>query len=434
MRNLILTILLLASIHIPKACLSYELTHSYLDKTYCVKVNSCFLQYINKKNQPSKLLKRLIKEPDYGIVSPIWYLWDYSTSRTKIKALNDKVILCSSLENFGEVLQEIIYYQYNWPPGEKASRYEHFKKHMLQISKNNRREIELFFKCMDSVLTEGYQRLILKCSLDKLKEYKRIGKDPLTFSPQELIDNCDYKSLLKKLHQTFLFKNEIEKVYFDYKTYYINNLLAKKIDKLTKHLEELYTDFLILNHSENFNTYTSEDIESGKWREKLQQDTEKLTKLINQEEKKLEKILMNYELSKKRISTPTNTKLSASIAAFEKENKKLSSIIKTKKERLEKLYSQHRKKKFKTYLFFFVIVIGLIFIWNKYFRLRCPKCGSTELELIGEHIISERWKHSRKDGGPDRRYKDNKLIQTVKKEYKCNKCNYVFSLIEEREK
>jgi DNA-directed RNA polymerase subunit RPC12/RpoP len=405
---------------------------SYGRHTYCIKINPCISKYISKENKPTEFLKKLNWEYSdrFAIISPVEYLLEYGG---KIKTSNNNVILCSSPEEFGSVLYEIKYRQYKWKTNNQLSRYEHFKRYILQ---NNRKEFEDFISCIDSILnTETYSKFVLQCTLDELKEYRESKKDPLSFSPKDVISNCDHKSLLKNISKTFPLEIEVEKAYLSYKNYYIKNILAEKVNKSVKQLHKLYTDFLKLDwESENFSHYTENDIAGKRWKDKLQEDVKKLSTLVNQEKLKVKNLLKRYGITKENVINFRNTKLGASLISFEKELRKFSSVVENKKKKLEELHSQHQKRKIKTYLFFFITAVGLFLIWNKYFRLRCPNCGSTELELIKEYVISERWKHSRKDGGPDMRYKDNKLIQTIRKEYRCNKCNYIFSQVEEREK
>jgi len=416
---------------------------SYEQQDYCIEINPCISKYINKNNRPIKLINNLNWEygGKFSIVSPIEYLFDdvFDYGRN-IKISNNKVFLCSTPEELGDTLYELKYRKCKFS-NNLLSRYEHFRRYILR---KNKKELKEIINCIDSILNlETYSKLVLMCTLDKLKKYQKSKIDPLTFSPNDLINKCNYlakyknypKSLLKNTAKTFLLKQEVEKAYLRYRDYYIKNILAERINKSTKQLSKLYTDFLKLDwKSRNFNHYTEDDIAGEKWKDKLQEDTQKLSTLVNQERLKVKNLLKRYGVTKENIINFRNTKLEASLFSFGNELKKFSSVVENKKKKLEELHSQHQKQKIKTYLFFFIIAVGLFLIWNKYFRLRCPNCGSTELELIKEYVISERWKHSRKDGGPDMRYKDNKLIQTIKKEYRCNKCNYIFSQVEEREK
>jgi len=55
-------------------------------------------------------------------------------------------------------------------------------------------------------------------------------------------------------------------------------------------------------------------------------------------------------------------------------------------------------------------------------REKCPNCGSTDFNIEDKHLLSERYKHEKKDGERDQRYKDNPLINQFQVSMKCNSC------------
>jgi len=70
------------------------------------------------------------------------------------------------------------------------------------------------------------------------------------------------------------------------------------------------------------------------------------------------------------------------------------------------------------------IVLLFVFLWRVFkTQYVCPKCKSNKISISSKQILGQYYKHQRKDGKPDGRYKDNPLMNNVEALWMCNNCD-----------
>lgn len=84
------------------------------------------------------------------------------------------------------------------------------------------------------------------------------------------------------------------------------------------------------------------------------------------------------------------------------------------------------------------VVVLCIFFWNKFIRLRCPKCNSTNHDLIDAQEI-DRWRGrkqvtERLGNGKTRTRNVSTTFVKIKRFYVCNDCGNNWSEISKEEK
>ena len=72
------------------------------------------------------------------------------------------------------------------------------------------------------------------------------------------------------------------------------------------------------------------------------------------------------------------------------------------------------------------VVIFLLYLAAKIEKrhMKCTWCnrGASDLEIIEELELHERWEHQKSDGSRDKRFKDNRLISRLRTSFLCNQC------------
>lgn len=63
----------------------------------------------------------------------------------------------------------------------------------------------------------------------------------------------------------------------------------------------------------------------------------------------------------------------------------------------------------------------------------CPSCKSTNISVISRQQIQSYYLHQRKDGGADRRFSYNPLVQIFRVSHKCSDCNKTWDTTEKRQ-
>lgn len=73
--------------------------------------------------------------------------------------------------------------------------------------------------------------------------------------------------------------------------------------------------------------------------------------------------------------------------------------------------------RFAEIILIFIFLARIFHVSNK-----CPKCSSKKIEISTKRTLGQFYKHQRKDGNPDGRYKDNPLMNKVEELWVCSDC------------
>lgn len=73
-------------------------------------------------------------------------------------------------------------------------------------------------------------------------------------------------------------------------------------------------------------------------------------------------------------------------------------------------------------IFFLFFLFKIIRYWVA--KEKCPACSSRKIDEQRRDIVAQKYKHEKKSGERDQRYKDNPLINTWRLSMKCSNCGH----------
>jgi hypothetical protein len=90
------------------------------------------------------------------------------------------------------------------------------------------------------------------------------------------------------------------------------------------------------------------------------------------------------------------------------------------------IYQNSSKETIISIIFIFIICLFGYVIFNFFKERVCPHCKSLNTSCFSKTKHCLGWKYSTKKGLPDKRVKNNKILNCVVKEFKCKNCNNNF--------
>lgn len=82
------------------------------------------------------------------------------------------------------------------------------------------------------------------------------------------------------------------------------------------------------------------------------------------------------------------------------------------------------------------LIVGVILFWNKFVKMKCKKCKSTNYRQIGRQLLSSKIVKKQGSGGQSTadgaharniRFTDESRIDTYQITYECNDCKNIWT-------